>query len=74
LKYQLLNIFYDHDQEIEWLTSYVDQENEILQSGTKKEYWEWLKEQKQEFQEFCENNVAEASRLKKREYAHLNKL
>lgn len=70
LKYRLLNIFYDHDQEIEWLASYVDQENEILQSGSKKEYREWVKKQKQEFQVFCKKNVTDAFRLKKREYAH----
>ena len=66
LKYRLLNIFYDHDQEISCLISWIDVENELIKVGNKKEYNNWLKNKKSEFKSFCKSINLEFSRCKKR--------
>jgi hypothetical protein len=52
LKYRFLNVFYNHDTEIEWLTKFLERENEILSSGSKRQYDEWLRSIKSQFTEF----------------------
>jgi len=52
LKYQFLNVFYNHDDEIKWLTKFLETEKEMLSSGTKKQYSEWLRSIKSQFTEF----------------------
>lgn len=66
LKYKLLNIFYDHDQEIEWLSSRVDQEKEMIESGMKKEYNDWLIREKKEFRLFCKTIKKDSSESDKK--------
>lgn len=53
LKYRLLNIFYDHSYEIEWLKQRIEEEEKIQSNCSKKEYREWLKTKKEEFHQFC---------------------
>ena len=66
LKYRLLNTYYDHEQEISWLISWIDAENELIKVGNKKEYEDWLKNKKSEFKSFCKSINLEFSRCKKK--------
>lgn len=52
LKYQLLNIFFQHDEEISWLLPLVQEEKDVLISLSKKEYSAWLTIKKKEFRAF----------------------
>jgi len=52
IKYRLLGIFYDRDQEIQFLEDLVIEEWLIKGKEDKKEYKEWLKENKKLFKRF----------------------
>ena len=49
LKFTLLNVFYDHSVQLEWLIEKVNEEKEILASKSKNEYKLWLKSAKKDF-------------------------
>ena len=53
MKYTLLNVFYDHEEEIRWLEVKTEDENLFLESNSKKQYKIWLKDTKKEFRLFC---------------------
>jgi len=71
LKYQLLNIFYDHSQEIEWLTQWIEEEKTIHNSCSKMEYREWLKTKKEEFHQFCKKLKSIKNNQKIRTYEEI---
>ena len=50
-KYRLLNIFYNRELEIEFLSRLIDEEKTLLQKS-RKEYKAWIKEAKRLFREF----------------------
>jgi hypothetical protein len=54
VKYKLLNIFYNHQLEIEFLSCLIDEEKTMLQKSYK-EYKVWIKEAKCLFHEFVHN-------------------
>lgn len=51
VKYRLLNIFYNREPEIEFLSSIIEEEKAMLQKSGK-EYGTWIKEAKHLFNEF----------------------
>ena len=51
IKYRLLNIFYNREPEIEFLSCLIDEEKVMLQKSHK-EYKTWIKEAKSRFHEF----------------------
>ena len=53
MKYTLLNVFYDHEEEIRWLEVKTEDENLFLESNSKNQYKIWLKDTKKEFRLFC---------------------
>lgn len=71
LKYQLLNIFYDHSHEIEWLTQRVEEEEKIQSNCSKKEYREWLKTKKDEFHQYCKKLKSTKTQQKTRTYEEI---
>jgi hypothetical protein len=71
LKYRLLNIFYDHSQEIEWLTQWIKEETIIQNHCSKAEYRKWLKTKKEEFYQFCKKLKSTKSRHKIRTYEEI---
>lgn len=54
LKYRLLNIFYNRDPEIEFLSCLIEEENTMKQRSSR-EYKSWIKEAKNEFHRFVRN-------------------
>jgi hypothetical protein len=54
VKYKLLNIFYNRDLEIEFLSCLIEEERAMLQKSHK-EYKAWIKEAKRLFHEFLHN-------------------
>jgi hypothetical protein len=54
VKYRLLNIFYNHQLEIEFLSCLIDEEKTMLQKSYN-EYKAWIKEAKCLFHEFIHN-------------------
>mgnify|MGYP005619267017 CR=1 FL=1 len=54
VKYKLLNIFYNRDLEIEFLSCLIEEETAMLQKSHK-EYKAWIKEAKHLFHEFLHN-------------------
>ena len=54
IKYSLLNIFYNREPEIEFLSGLIDEEKDMLQKS-RKEYKVWIKEAKRLFYEFVHN-------------------
>ena len=54
VKYGLLNIFYNREPEIEYLSNLIEEENAMLQKSGK-EYKVWIKEAKRLFHEFIHN-------------------
>ena len=54
IKYSLLNIFYNREPEIEFLSCLIDEEKDLLQKS-RKEYKVWIKEAKRLFCEFVHN-------------------
>jgi len=54
IKYSLLNIFYNREPEIEFLSCLIDEEKDMLQKS-RKEYKVWIKEAKRLFYEFVHN-------------------
>jgi hypothetical protein len=54
VKYRLLNIFYNREQEIEFLSCLIAEEKCMLQKS-RKEYKAWIKEAKRLFREFVHN-------------------
>ena len=54
VKYKLLNIFYNHQLEIEFLSCLIDEEKTMLQKSYK-DYKVWIKEAKCLFHEFVHN-------------------
>jgi hypothetical protein len=63
LKYKFLNVFYNHDKEIEWLTKFLGRENELLSPDSKSQYRVWLRSIKRQFTEF----LKDLRRISKRE-------
>jgi hypothetical protein len=53
-KYRLLNIFYNRELEIEYLSCLIEEENAMLQNSGR-EYKVWIKEAKHLFHEFIHN-------------------
>ena len=51
IKYQLLNIFYNRELEIEFLQCIVDEE-QATKMGNKSDYRRWLREAKHQFRDF----------------------
>jgi hypothetical protein len=51
VKYRLLNIFYNRELEIEFLSCLIEEENAMRQKS-KKEYKAWIKEAKRAFRDF----------------------
>lgn len=72
LKYQLLNIFYDHSHEIDWLSQWIEEEKKIQNSCSKPEYREWLKNKKSDFYQICKN--INSTKPSKKKDKTLNKL
>jgi hypothetical protein len=54
VKYRLLNIFYNREPEIKFLSCLIDEEKDLLQKS-RKEYKVWIKEAKRLFYEFVHN-------------------
>ena len=54
VKYRLLNIFYNRELEIEYLSRQMEEENGMLQKS-RREYKFWIKEAKRLFREFIHN-------------------
>lgn len=54
IKYSLLNIFYNREPEIEFLSCLIDEEKDMLHKS-RKEYKVWIKEAKRLFYEFVHN-------------------
>jgi hypothetical protein len=54
VKYKLLNIFYNREPEIEYLSNLIEEENAMLQKSGR-EYKVWIKEAKRLFHEFIHN-------------------
>jgi hypothetical protein len=71
IKYRLLNIFYNREQEIEFLSSLIDEEKTVLKKS-RTEYKAWIKEAKRLFHEFVHNlelkRRREGQNLKMRTY------
>lgn len=61
---RILNVFYDHSVEIEWLEKYVEEEQKILPEKTKKQYQEWLKDVRNKFYRLCHELKVERRRKK----------
>jgi hypothetical protein len=53
LKYKFLNVFYNHDKEIEWLSSRLETEDHLVSAGDKSKYRHWLFSIKSEFRIIC---------------------
>lgn len=53
MKYSLLNVFYDHEEEVRWLKDKAEEEKQHLESDSKNKYKLWLRETKKEFRIFC---------------------
>jgi len=51
IKYKLLNIFYNRDLEIEFLSCLIEEEK-TMKEGSNREYKSWIKEAKHEFHKF----------------------
>lgn len=56
LQEKIFNVFYDHTEEIEWLSQFIDKEAQYLALNDKKAYKEWLKRKHKEFRAVCKNN------------------
>ena len=64
IKYRLLNIFYNRDEEIEFLEGLVDEEQTMKKKGDE-EYRAWLIKNKAVFREFLHDNGIKRRREKK---------
>ena len=61
---KILNVFYNHSAEIDWLEKQIEDEQMIKTDKTFKHYSEWLKRKRAEFQKLCHDNLLQRRRNK----------